>query len=276
MQCWEKIPVNTNNDHPEFVDRETALNECISLLNDADAQLAAGPIPDAFKTQVLGNGFDLLNLIKAYKARIYLMKGDYANAVAAAQAVTAEASYTYSASGVNPLWDHFLRGFYTKAMAYWADDAEAGDLRVSQTVDTNAGETRYGDDSVYTIIKYGSNVSPFKIFTLNEMLLIQAESFARGGGGDPAAAINQIRAGAGLPPFDGSTSVLEEIFRQRFYELYLTGQHWENFRRFRNDGIAYINNLREAQLAHWWLYYPDWEIDNNPNTPAQPADVNLW
>lgn len=275
MQCWEKIPISTDVDHPVFVDRAAAINECVSLLNDADTQLSGITIPADFQTKVLGSGFDLPNLVKAYKARIYLLKGEYANAAAAAQSVTTEAQFVYSESGVNPLWDHFLRGYFTKALAYWADDAEAGDLRVPATVNINAGEVRYGDDSVYTITKYAAQTTPFKIFTMNEMTLIKAECYARGGGGDPTAEVNLIRTNAGLAPFDGSTPILEEIFKQRFYELFLTGQHWEDFRRFKNDGSTYVNNLIEQQLAHWWLYYPDWEVDKNPNTPAQPTEVNL-
>lgn len=276
LQCWEKLPINTDADHPQFVDRAAALNECESLLNDASAQLEAGAIPADFSTKVLGKGFDLVNLVKAYKAKIYLMKGDYANAAIAAQSVTAAAYYTFTeGTGLNPLWDHFTRGLFTKVMAYWAENAEAGDTRIPATVDLSSREGRYGNDTVYTIIKYNTQSTPYYIYTLNEMTLIKAECYARGSGGDPVAAVNQIRTSAGLPPFSGSTTILEEIFKQRFYELCLTGQHWEDFRRFKNDGIAYVNNMIAQQLAHWWLYYPDWEIDKNPNTPSQPIDVNL-
>ena len=276
MNCWEKLPIQTDNDHPSFVDRTAAIAECLSLLDEAEAQLAAGAIPSDFQTKVLGNGFDLTNLVQAYKARIYLMKGDYTKAVTVANAVTAEASYVYAGGvGMNPLYDHFTQSYLSRAMAYWADDAEAGDLRVAATVDMTAGETRFGDDSVYSIIKYSAPAVPYKIFTLNEMALIKAEAYARGGGGDPLVEINNIRTSAGLSPFSGATSVLEEIFKQRFYELFLTGQHWEDFRRFQSDGIAFIDALRTKQLAHQWFVYPDWEIDKNPNCPAQQTQIDF-
>ncbi|MFC2084397.1 RagB/SusD family nutrient uptake outer membrane protein [Bacteroidota bacterium] len=276
MHNWEKLPIYTNTDHPEFVDRNAAVDECISLLNDAEAQLSGITIPDDFQDNVLGTGFDLVNLVQAYKARIYLMDSEYGNAAAAAGKVTAEAQFVYAEGvGLNPLYNHFTQSYLTKGMAYWADDAEPGDLRVPATVDMLDGEVRYGDDSVYAIIKYNTPSAPFNIFTLNEMTLIKAECYARGGGGDPEAEVNKIRSAAGLTAFDGSTSILEEIFKQRFYELYLTGQHLENFRRFENDGIAYVDNLFEAQLAHYWLVYVDWEIDKNPNCPPQQTRIDL-
>ncbi len=275
MNNWEKLPINTNEDHPNFVDRATAINECIALLGAAEANVAGGSIPTDFQAKVLGDGFDLENVIKAYQARINLMAGNYADAASAASEVTAEANYVFSQTGENPLYTHFIKSFFTKAMAYWADDAEAGDLRVAATVDITDGESRYGEDSVYTIIKYSTATDPVLIYTMNEMALIKAEAYARSGSGNAENEVNQVRADAGLAAFDGSTSILEEIFKQRFYECYLTGQHWEDFRRFENDNISYINNLRFAEMAHEWLVYPDWEIDKNPNTPAQQTQINL-
>ncbi len=76
-----------------------------------------------------------------------------------------------------------------------------------------------------------------------------------------------LRRGAG-------SNVLREVFVQRYYELYLTAQHWEDLRRFKNDNINIVTEQRNTQLAHEWLVYPYTEADTNPNAPAQPLNIN--
>lgn len=271
---WEKIPVTTTVDYPEFADRNAVIAEALRLLNDAQSKLAAGPLSTEFTTKILGTGLDLANTVQAMKARFYLMKGDYTNAAAVATAVTAESEYVYALSvGYNPLYEHFFQMKFTGALESWVKEAEAGDLRIPATIDPTTRRGYFGSDTAYIINKYNAQNKSFKIYTLNEMALIKAEAYVRGGGGDAAAEINRVRASAGLPPYSGN-ELLKEIFRQRYYELYMTGQHWEDLRRFRNDNIDVVNQQRATQLSHEWLTYPDTEIDKNFNTPSQPVNIN--
>lgn len=272
---FEKIAVDINAEHPAFVDRAGAIAEALRLLDDADNKTSMG-ISSTVTKNVLGAGFDLRNTIKAYKAKFYLIKGDYANAATAASAVTAESQYTYSATGSNPLYENFTRSTFTKALKYWVTGAEAGDKRIAATVNAAAMGSGFAGDSSCAVIKYSTATSPYKIYTLNEMALIKAEAYVRGGGGDAAAEVNKVRTAAGLPAYAGtSAGLLKEIFVQRFYELFATSQHLEDLRRFKADGIDIVNDQRANQLAHEYLVYPYTEIDTNPNCPAQPTGINL-
>jgi hypothetical protein len=109
---------------------------------------------------------------------------------------------------------------------------------------------------------------------LNEMTLIKAEAYARSGNTSSALIeVNKIRNASGLSSYTGS-EVLREVFKQRFYELFITGNHWEDLRRFKSDNIDLVNFQRSYELAHEWLVYTSDEVDTNPNCPAQPTSIN--
>jgi len=272
---FEKIVVDNNPEHPVFVDRTGAIAEALRLLDDADAKIAMGISLTVSKT-IIGSGLDLSNTIKAYKAKFYLMKGDYANAAAAAASVTAESQYSYSATNTNPLYENFTRSTFTAALNLWARGAEAGDKRVAATVDPTVSKGGVGGDTCNFVVKYNTATVPYKLYTLNEMALIKAEAYVRGGGGDAVAEINKVRVAAGLQNYAGTTAgLLKEIFVQRYYELFGTAQHWEDLRRFKNDNIDIVNDQRTNQLAHEWYVYPYTETDTNPNCPPQPTGINL-
>jgi hypothetical protein len=272
---WEKIPINTNVKSPVFADRAAVITECLSLLDDVDAKIAAGAFSAEFTGNILGTGLDLANTSLAFRAKLLLMKGDYAKAAAAASAVSAESQYVYAEiNGYNPLYENFTLMKFTEGLASWALTAEAGDTRVAANVDMTTLKAGYfGSDTAVNIIKYNKPTTPFKLFTLNEMSLIKAESYARGGGGDALAEVNKVRNAAGLGNYAGS-NILREIFLQRYFELFCTGQHWEDLRRFKNDNIDVVNFQRNMQLCHEWYTYPDYETQKNPNSPAQPVNIN--
>lgn len=273
---WEKIPIDFSQQHPVFVNREAVINECLRLLTDAEANVAGGIDEKEFKGKIIGQGWDLPGTIQAYKARFYLMKGDYANAISAASKVTVESQYVYSESaGTNPLWVNYTTSKFSAALAKWVEGAEPGDNRVTAAVDLSTRTGYFGSDTTYVIIKYNSAAKPYKIYTLNEMALIRAEASARSGNAAGALSeVNTVRTAAGLNPYAG-TEILKQIFLQRFYECYLMAQHFEDLRRFKNDNIDVVNLQRNTQLAHEWLAYPYTEVDTNPNCAPQPAGLNL-
>ncbi|HRO70085.1 MAG TPA: RagB/SusD family protein, partial [Chitinophagaceae bacterium] len=78
----------------------------------------------------------------------------------------------------------------------------------------------------------------------------------------PAA--DPFGVGADLPAIAGPLSqneILEEIYRQRSIELYMSGLRLEDMRRMERPTAERTRNL---------MPYPFRERDNNPNTPADP------
>jgi len=144
-----------------------------------------------------------------------------------------------------------------------------------------------GDKRVpfYTTNAYASKVLGFgagsttawPLYLPGEMTLIKAEAYARQATPDlvnslvelnkivtKKAANDPFGVGADLPPLVGLTQaqILNEIYRNRCIELYMSGLKLEDMRRFGRPNSERSRNL---------LPYPFRERDNNPNTPADPA-----
>jgi hypothetical protein len=74
-----------------------------------------------------------------------------------------------------------------------------------------------------------------------------------------------VRANAGLGPKDIASlptqqAVLDEIYKQRRYALFLSGLRWADQRRF--------GRISEARANY--LPYPAQETVGNPNPPTTP------
>ena len=110
------------------------------------------------------------------------------------------------------------------------------------------------------------------------MTLIKAEAYARMDPPDLANALAELNkvitkkpandpfgVGADLPALGGPLTqqqLLDEIYRQRSIELFLSGLRLEDMRRF---GRPLTERKRN------FLPYPFLERDNNKNTPTDPA-----
>ncbi len=107
------------------------------------------------------------------------------------------------------------------------------------------------------------------------MILIKAEAYARQNDllnatielnkvvtKQPAA--DPYSVGAGLLPVSGLTQpqILDQIYKQRSIELYMSGLKLEDMRRFSRPVTERKRNL---------LPYPFIERDNNTNTPSDPT-----
>ncbi|CAN5769199.1 hypothetical protein BH23GEM7_BH23GEM7_16140 [soil metagenome] len=283
IQLYERIPLDAGieNPAPTFQERAAVLAEVLRLLEEARAQLATTPVSAEFTNDVLAPGFDLPNTINARLARYYLMAGDYARAIEAAQRVnlTVRSEFRFSANDPNSI----LQLLYRSGNAYqlrprqsFRQQAEAGDRRVAfwVTPATVAGANAPLDE----LRQYRLLDSPFPVYLPDEMRLIQAEAHARLGNLEPARAlINEVRTQcppAGVEPLDPmpclpplgagelptQQAVLAEILKQRRYELFLQGVRYEDLRRFGEP------------LKYEFIPYPTTECERNPNTPrgAQP------
>ena len=124
---------------------------------------------------------------------------------------------------------------------------------------------------------FNSDTREIPLFLPGEILLTRAEALARKN--DVAGAIAELNkvltknndiygVNANLPAYSGAATqaaVLQEIYRNRCIELYMSGMKLEDSRRFNRPGPPGGERNRN------FYPYPLRERDNNPNTPADPA-----
>ncbi|MDX1530649.1 MAG: RagB/SusD family nutrient uptake outer membrane protein, partial [Rhodothermales bacterium] len=88
----------------------------------------------------------------------------------------------------------------------------------------------------YGVFRYESNTAPIPIIRGAELILIRAEAHIQEGEFEDAIEdLNRIRNAAGLDDYDGDeteAALLDELLRQRRYELYAEGHRWIDVRRY--------------------------------------------
>ncbi|MCB0262874.1 MAG: RagB/SusD family nutrient uptake outer membrane protein [Calditrichia bacterium] len=295
---WEQTVINNSPDgDAAFSDRAAVLAEAIRLLTEARNAINANAISDDFKNNVLGDDFNLLKSINAYLSRYSLMAGNYADAITFADAVLNDASspanslFNYDANNVNPVWSRINPAAsdlkpQTNFGLLGAYVPEAGDGRVSFYLGADAGTANVdagGQPISQALGFWTSQTSPIPVYLHGEMLLNKAEAHARLNQLPNAVTnLNLVRqktddplgVNAGLPAWTGNansqTDVLEEIYKNRAIELFLTGLRLEASRRFHPGLDPTVNNLTNERNRNFYPY-PSIERDNNPNTPANPS-----
>jgi hypothetical protein len=116
------------------------------------------------------------------------------------------------------------------------------------------------------------------VYLPGEMILTKAEAYARQSTPDLVNALIELNkvitkkpgndpfgVGADLPADPGpynQAQLLEQIYRHRAIELYMSGLRLVDNRRF---------NRPVSERKRSFLPYPNAEHFNNPNTPADPA-----
>lgn len=275
-QFWERVPVSTG-DNATYSTRLEALAAATKLLDDAAALIGTNPLPAAFLTQV-GNEIDVRNTLLALAARFYLMAGNNDLAIARANAVnlSVRSIYFYNTLNPNPVFRSSLitnnvYGIVNNFGLSGALAPDPADRRIAFFLTRNAsnGSGFFRDDA-----------TAIPIFQPGEMLLIQAEAHARRN--DLPTAINFLNqvltkttdafgVGAGLPAYNGAqtqAAVLQEIYKNRCIELYMSGMKLEDSRRFGRPGPGQTG----AERTRNFYPYPQQERDGNPNTPADPVN----
>ena len=288
-QGFEQAPITTG-ENTTFVPRAQVLAEAIRLLDLAAQTLATTPLSDDFKAQVLGADFDLPNTVQAYRARVNLMAGNYAAALAAANLVdlTKTSVFVYTSQGANPVYTQsVLAGnFRPRAnLGLPTGFIEAGDARPDffltgpVTTRTDNGST---SDLRLLAGFFTTQTSPIPAYRPDEMRLIRAEANLRAATPNIPAALTDINAvrtqktgdpfgiNANLPAYSGPQTVealLLEVYKQRSIELYLSGLHLDDSRRFGRPAPPASLSERNRNFYP----YPQQERINNPNVPADPA-----
>lgn len=282
---FEQSPITTGTNVP-FVPRADVFKSAIATLETAATQVASAPVSADFAGKVV-TGIDIPNTIQALIARYALFSGDYDKALAAAAKVdlTKKSVYNFDDNTRNPLFE-----------------ATFGNLNVIQPTNANLGLTGAiapdpSDKRIAFLTKpssntalapvvatafYTANNAAVPVYLPGEILLIQAEAYARKGDlANAVVALNKVLTktaatdafglGAGLPAYSGAQTadaILTEIFRNRQIELAYQGFRLEDSRRFNRPGPGATGAERNRNF----FPYPLTERNNNTSTPADPAN----
>lgn len=289
VQSYQRIPINTFDvTAPTYVPRSESLPYIRALLDSAVLTLAAQAPSAFFNSSILTPGVNLTNTIHLFRARYARMMNDDAAALAAANLVsrTSLSVLNYPSPAIN---------FYTNVTGgangigprdQFRTSMDPGDQRAGYFVVATNTVGRVGS-LLDTWARYTNPRAPLPVYYPDEALLIKAEALARLNQlAGAQAALDSVRTdcpgGRGLddpkaclPALSGSLSqaqLIDEIYRQRRWELYGTGLRWEDARR-RNAvrGFAVFPNVpTDAQRC--WLPYAIGDRNANTNVPADPAE----
>ena len=298
---YEQAPLNIGLD-AQFSDRTTVLNESVSLLTSALAEITANPISSEFQEKVIPT-IDLENSINAFLARYNLYLGNYAEAISAANKVDpgSMSQWWYDASeNQNPVYGFAVNGepdtkprhnfgiMVDPGTGYEEYVLEPGDGRLTFYMDTTVHEYALPDFGGYEVHDltgfFGSAATKIPVYLPGEILLIKAEAYAMQNQlTDAVTQINLVRqktddafgVNAGLGAWTGNSSdlgeIMDEIYIQRCIELFMTGQRFEDSRRIHSSFVP-SNGQDILSERNRNLYpYSYEERNNNTNCPADPG-----
>ena len=270
---WEKVPAGIGA-NVTFIDRAQGFAKAITTIDEALTAINANAISAAFTANVPA-GIVIPNALHALKARFSLYTGNYAQALTEANAasLTVKSTFNFTTVNLNPLFETATSTNNVTA----ADNVTFG---LPAGLQPDAGDKRV---PFYTTTAYNSKIlgfaaastTPWPVYLPGEMILIKAEAYARQN--DLVNALIELNkvvtktpasdvygVGAELPPLVGLTQaqILEQIYKHRSIELFMSGLKLEDMRRFSRANAERTRNL---------LPYPFLERDNNPNTPPDPS-----
>ena len=283
---FEQANLNSSTTEPvQFVPRAQVFTEALRLLDLGVAGITATAPSASFTSLVSGTDFDLKNTLYAYQARINLMAGNNAKALASANLVdlSRKSSYTYTTLSPNPLYT-----IYNVTKSYRPRENfglpaglfEAADKRLAFYFTTPRDVIN--TDPVVTLTGFAAaQTTSIPVYLTDEIKLIKAEATLRTDGplATALALINEVRTqvsgdpfgvNAGLPAYSGAVTkdaLLLEVYKQRCAELYLSGLKWDDTRRF----VRPVPPADNSERNRIFYPYPDQERINNKNTPADPA-----
>jgi len=277
-QYWEKIPSGTGQ-NTTFITRAEGFTKAIAVIDNALAVMQA----NAVSSSVLSNlppGIDLTNTLNALKARYALFVGNYTLALTAANQVdlTKKSTFNFDVLTLNPIFEiatstnNVFQPTNGNLGLSGANTPDPADKRLTFY-------TAVGTSPAVRIGGFGlTSTTAFPVYLPGEITLIKAEALARQATPDLTNALVELNkvvtktpaadpfgVGAGLTALTGpytQTQLLDEIYKQRCIELYMSGLKLEDMRRFGRP---------VAERKRNFFPYPFTERDNNPNTPADPT-----
>jgi len=277
---WERIPDTVGISNAPFISRVDGFRKAVAVLNNAIDVYNANT-PNTLVISRLPVGINIPNTLQALKARYSLYAGDYATALAAANAVnlSVKSYFDFDALAQNPVFE-----------------SATSTNNVFQPVDSTLGlpvalAPNLADKRIPFYIGINTSIAPryrirgfyqtgttqVPVYLPGEIMLIKAEAYARLTPPDLGNALIELNkvitkkpaddpwgVGADLPPVNLTTQsdILTEIYRQRSIELFMSGLKLEDMRRF---------NRPTTERKRTFFPYPFQERDNNTNTPPDPA-----
>jgi hypothetical protein len=296
IEMYEQAPINNSLDGAaQFSDRTAVLNNAILLLEEARDVLIDTPMSDDFKSTVLWQEINLQKTINAFLSRYQLIAGNYDDSITAANAVLnspdgTNSMWSYDANNQNPIWNRTVNSDDLNPQSNFGllgeYIPEAGDGRVDFYLGADAGfaNADAGGQALSEMLGFfGTSTSSIPIYLPGEMLLNKAEAYARKDELDNAVTqLNLVRqknddplgVNANLPAWTGDETnkedILEEIYKNRSIELFLTGLRFGDSKRF-HPSFAVPSETNTTNERNRNFYpYPSIERENNPNTPANP------
>lgn len=297
IQMFEQAPINNSSGGQAlFSDRATVLAECIALLEEARDALSGTPMSEEFKSTVLWTGISLQKTTNAYLSRYHLLAGNHTEAIAAADAVlndgnTTNSMWVYDANNQNPIWNRTVNSADLNPQTNFGllgmYVPEAGDGRTNFYLGAAAGNANAdaGGQALSEMLGFfATSTAPIPIYLPGEMMLNKAEAYARQNQlGNAVIQLNLVRqknndplgVNANLPVWVGNAAsqadILEEIYKNRSIELFLTGMRHEDSRRFHpNFAVPSAANTTNERNRNFYPY-PSIERENNQNTPTDPS-----
>lgn len=276
-QFWEKVPAGIGT-NVTFIDRVDGFKKAITVIDDALAAIAANAISASFIANVPA-GIDISNTLNALKARYSLYAGLYSQALTAANLVdlTKKSTFNFDALSLNPIFETAT----STNNVVQVKDSTLGLLVPLQPSLTDGRVPFY--TSINPTIAPRFRINGFfnaagiaiPVYLPGEITLIKAECYARQAAPDLATGTTELNkvvqkttdpfgVNANQPAATPATiaELLEQIYRHRCIELFMSGQKLEDMRRFGRPNAEKKRNL---------MPYPLRERDNNPNTPPDPV-----
>jgi starch-binding outer membrane protein, SusD/RagB family len=276
-QFWEKVPAGIG-EKINFIDRVDGFKKAISALDEALATIAANPISPSFATAVPA-GIDIVNTLNALKARYSLFAGLYSQALASANLVdlSKKSTFNFDAVSLNPLFEVAT----STNNVVQPKDSTLGLLVPIQPALNDGRIPFYTSINTTISPRYRINgfgnaaVTGFPVYLPGEMTLIKAECYARAATPDLTNGLSELNKVVtktndpfgvnanqpAIPSVSTAAELLEQIYRHRSIELFMSGLKLEDMRRFGRATTERKRNL---------MPYPLRERDNNPNTPPDP------
>ncbi len=291
---WEQVPLkNSKNNDAVFVDRITALREAIGQMESALSGIQVTPPSSEFNKTL--SDINLENTLKMYIARFALIVGDNDKAIAMADGVDMSATpnyYFFDSQNQNPVFSTVFEGTpqYAPRLDFGLPASlapDAGDMRVGFYLGgvDKLGNNYHVDSLVAPFFNYAAAGIP--VVYPSEANLIKAEAYANKDdfvnaelylnlvrNKDAASDVLGIGAGLGdtFTANNDKQALLNEIYKNRRIELYLTGLGLEDSRRLGRPAPPVIDTINYNTERNRNFYpYPADERLNNSNTPADPT-----
>jgi starch-binding outer membrane protein, SusD/RagB family len=236
-----------------FLSKDASLTAIQNLLNTANTDLLANSSTFfPFRSSLYGNEagtFSKFNRALAARVAAYRADWDQVNTSLAASFMDlntgadlkAGVYYQFSTAGgdqLNPLFfPQNTNGETRVAHPSYLADIETGDNRATKAPARTSNILQDGLSADNDFFVYKTNVQTIPIIRNAELVLLYAEAQTQATAsnfGNARTAINLVRNAAGLSNSTANTAVdlINEILKQRRYELYGENHRWIDMRRY--------------------------------------------